>query len=170
VAATGSSLLTLHGIGPSGAARLLGDVGDIARFAGKDRFASWNGAVPLEAYSGDHNRHRLSRAGNRRINRALHIMAIVALRNDTEGRAYYRRRVAGKPPWKPWGASSADCPTSSTSRCALMRNAWQRVREDTWGRLFNPARLTRSPRPALRNSHFPDPATNELRTGLQTVS
>ena len=30
-AATGSSLLQLHGIGPSGAARLLGDVGDIAR-------------------------------------------------------------------------------------------------------------------------------------------
>jgi hypothetical protein len=35
IAATGSSLLTLHGIGPSGAARLLGDVGDIARFAGQ---------------------------------------------------------------------------------------------------------------------------------------
>ena len=44
VAATGSSLLQVHGIGPSGAARLLGDVGDIARFADKGRFASWNGA------------------------------------------------------------------------------------------------------------------------------
>ena len=39
-------------------------------------------------------RHRLSRAGNRRINRMLHIMAIVQLRHDTEGRAYYRRKVA----------------------------------------------------------------------------
>jgi transposase len=46
VTATGSSLLTLHGIGPSGAARLLGDVGDIARFADKGRFASWNGTAP----------------------------------------------------------------------------------------------------------------------------
>ena len=33
IAATGSSLLELHGIGPSGASRLLGDVGDISRFA-----------------------------------------------------------------------------------------------------------------------------------------
>jgi transposase len=94
VKASGSSLLTLHGIGPSGAARLLGDVGDIARFADKGRFASWNGTAPLDASSGDQVRHRLSRAGNRRINRALHIMAIVALRSDTEGRAYYRRRLA----------------------------------------------------------------------------
>jgi transposase len=36
---------------------------------------------------GQQQRHRLSRAGNRRINRALHIMAIVQLRNPTEGRA-----------------------------------------------------------------------------------
>jgi transposase len=97
--ATGSSLLELHGIGPSGAARLLGDVGDITRFADKARFASWNGTAPIDASSGDQNRHRLSRAGNRRINRVLHIMAIVALRNDTEGRAYYRRKLAaGKTP------------------------------------------------------------------------
>ena len=94
VTATGSSLLTLHGIGPSSAARLLGDVGDIARFADKGRFASWNGTAPLDASNGDQNRHRLSRAGNRRINRVLHIMAIVALRNGTEGPAYYRRKLA----------------------------------------------------------------------------
>jgi transposase len=94
IAATGSSLLQLHGIGPSGAARLLGDVGDITRFADRGRFASWNGTAPIDASSGDQKRHRLSRAGNRRINRTLHIMAIVALRTDTEGRRYYRRKVA----------------------------------------------------------------------------
>jgi transposase len=33
VAAHGSSLTDLYGIGPSGAARLLGDIGDIRRFA-----------------------------------------------------------------------------------------------------------------------------------------
>jgi transposase len=94
IEATGSSLRELSGIGPSGAARLLGDVGDITRFADKARFASWNGTAPLDASSGDQQRHRLSRAGNRRINRVLHIMAVVALRNDTEGRRYYRRKVA----------------------------------------------------------------------------
>src|SRR5215471_21150950 len=38
-----STLLNLPGIGPSGAARLLADVGDIHRFADRNRFASWNG-------------------------------------------------------------------------------------------------------------------------------
>ncbi|AEV85857.1 transposase, IS116/IS110/IS902 family [Actinoplanes sp. SE50] len=99
VEATGSSLQDLHGIGPSGAARLIGDVADINRFASRGHFASWNGTAPIDASSGDQTRHRLSRAGNRRINRTLHIMAVVQLRNDTEGRAYYRRKLAaGKTP------------------------------------------------------------------------
>ena len=92
VAATGTSLLDLHGIGPSGAARLLVEVADITRFPTRDHFASWNGTAPIDASSGDNVRHRLSRAGNRQINRTLHIMATVQLRNDTEGRAYFDRR------------------------------------------------------------------------------
>jgi Transposase IS116/IS110/IS902 family len=87
-------LSQLNGIGPSGAARLLGDIGDISRFRSRAHFACWNGTAPIEASSGDQKRHRLSRTGNRRINRVLHIMAIVQLRHDTPGRAYYRRRVA----------------------------------------------------------------------------
>jgi transposase len=99
VESTGSTLRGLNGIGPSGAARLLGDVGDIRRFATAGHFASWNGTAPIDASSGDQQRHRLSRAGNRRINRVLHIMAVVQLRHDTAGRAYYRRRLAeGKTP------------------------------------------------------------------------
>ena len=78
---TGTSLLDLHGIGPTGAARLLVEVGDITRFPDKAHFASWNGTAPLDASSGDHVRHRLSRKGNRQINRVLHTMARVQLRN-----------------------------------------------------------------------------------------
>ena len=97
VAATGTSLLDLKGIGPSGAARLLVEVGDITRFPDKNHFASWNGTAPIDASSGDHVRHRLSRAGNRQINRVLHIMATVQLRNPTEGRAYFdRKKNSGK--------------------------------------------------------------------------
>ena len=84
--------MDLHGIGPSGAARLLVEVGDITRFPDRDHFASWNGTAPIDASSGDQVRHRLSRAGNRQINRVLHIMATVQLRNPTEGRAYYDRK------------------------------------------------------------------------------
>jgi len=52
-----------------------------------------------QAHAGDQQRHRLSRAGNRRINRVLHIMAVVQLRHDTPGRAYHRCRLTeGKTP------------------------------------------------------------------------
>ena len=109
VAATGTSLMDLNGIGPSGAARLLVEVGDITRFPDRDHFASWNGSTaPIDASSGDQVRHRLSRAGHRQINRTLHIMATVQLRNQTEGRAYYDRR-------------KADCKSSMEAMRALKR-------------------------------------------------
>jgi len=91
---TGTGLLDLHGIGPSGATRLLVEVGDVTRFPTKGHFASWTGTAPIDASSGDNVRHRLSRGGNRQINKALHMMAVVQLRNATEGRAYYDRKVA----------------------------------------------------------------------------
>ena len=84
--------------GPVVAARILADVGDITRFPDRNRFASWTGTA-IDASSGEQIRHRLSRAGNRRMNHVLHIAAIVQLRHDTEGRAYYRRKLAaGKTP------------------------------------------------------------------------
>ena len=88
-----------HGVGPVVAARVLADVGDISRFADRNRFASWTGTAPLDASSGEQNRHRLSRAGNRRMNHMIHIAAVTQIRFNTEGRAYYRRkRAEGKKP------------------------------------------------------------------------
>ena len=94
VAAAGTTLMDLNGIGPSGAARLLVEVGDITRFPDKNHFGSWTGTAPIDASSGDNVRHRLSRGGNRQINRVLHIMATVQLRNPTEGRDYFDRSKA----------------------------------------------------------------------------
>ena len=94
VTARGSHLMDLFGVGPAGAARILCDVGDVARFPDRNHFASWTGTAPLDASSGEQIRHRLSRAGNRRMNHVLHIAAIVQIRHDTEGRAYYRRKLA----------------------------------------------------------------------------
>ena len=91
--------MDLHGIGPAGAARILADVGDVARFGDRNHFASWTGTAPIDASSGEQIRHRLSRAGNRRMNHVLYIAAFVQLRHDTPGRAYYRRKLAaGKTP------------------------------------------------------------------------
>lgn len=99
VLARGSRLMDIHGVGPVVAARILADVGDVTRFADRNRFASWTGTAPLDASSGEQNRHRLSRAGNRRMNHMIHIAAVTQLRLDTEGRAYYRRkRAEGKKP------------------------------------------------------------------------
>nr|WP_254715830.1 IS110 family transposase [Actinomadura sp. NAK00032] len=75
----------------------------MARTAGVDRFrsaaafASYCGVAPLDASSGDVKRHRPSRAGDRRLNCALHIMAITQIRRQTAGRDFYqRKRAEGK--------------------------------------------------------------------------
>ena len=72
---------------------------DVARFADRNRFASWTGTAPLDASSGEQIRHRLSRAGNRKANHVIHIAAVNQIRLDSPGRAYYRRKLAaGKTP------------------------------------------------------------------------
>ncbi|UNM98948.1 IS110 family transposase [Rhodococcus opacus] len=50
-------------------------------------FAGYTGTAPIEAFSGDVVRHRLSRAGDRQPNCALHTMAITQIGRDTPGRA-----------------------------------------------------------------------------------
>src|SRR3954471_1288666 len=94
VKARGSHLMELRGIGPAGAARILADVGDVARFPDRNHVAWWTGTPPIDASSGEHVRHRLSRAGNRRLNHVLHMAAIAQIRLDTEGRTYYRKKLA----------------------------------------------------------------------------
>ncbi len=89
-----TSLTRLFGVGPILAAKIIGRVGTVARFPGKAHFASYTGTAPIEASSGDVLRHRLSRAGNRQLNHALHMIAICQVRHVTEGRAYYRRKLA----------------------------------------------------------------------------
>ena len=64
------------------------------RFATRHQFAAHNGTAPIEASSGEVVRHRLSRAGNRKLNHALHLIAIVQIRHPTAGQAYYRRKLA----------------------------------------------------------------------------
>jgi len=94
VVAAGSRLMDLPGVGPVVAARVLADIGHAARFADRNRFASWTGTAPIEASSGEIVRHRLSRAWNRRMNHVIHIAAATQIRLDTPGRAYYRRKLA----------------------------------------------------------------------------
>ena len=97
VTASGTTLTGLFGVGVVGAARILGEVGDVARFATRHHFATYTGTAPIEASSGEVVRHRLNRGGNRRLNHALHMMAIVHIRFDGPSRDYYlRKRAEGK--------------------------------------------------------------------------
>ena len=85
------------GIGTLNAGKILARVGSIHRFRSAAAFASYTGTAPIEASSGDIVRHRLSRAGDRQLNCALHTVAITQIGRDTPGRAYYqRKRAAGK--------------------------------------------------------------------------
>jgi transposase len=99
VAQANTSLVQLFGVGPVLAATFLGEVGDVRRFPSKHHFAAQTGTAPLEASSGQVVRHRLSRAGDRKLNHALYMMAMVQVRRPSAGQAYYRRkRAEGKSP------------------------------------------------------------------------
>lgn len=81
--------------------------GDLEVGAATDRnhFASWTGTAPIDASPGEQIRHRLSRAGNRRLNHVLYMAAFVQLRHDTAGRAYTGARSAtARPRWRPYAA------------------------------------------------------------------
>jgi transposase len=99
VAESKTTLVELFGVGPVLAATFLGEVGDISRFPSKHHFAAHTGTAPLEASSGQVVRHRLSRAGDRKLNHALYMVAMVQVRRPSAGQAYYRRKLAeGKSP------------------------------------------------------------------------
>ena len=92
-----SAVLDIRGLGAVTTALIIGEVGDVRRFPSKDHFASYTGTAPIDASSGDTVRHRLNRGGNRRLNYALHIAALVQIRFPGPGQDYYqRKRAAGK--------------------------------------------------------------------------
>lgn len=115
VLASGTTVTDVYGIGPICAATIIGHVRDIGRFPTKGHFATYNATAPIEASSAGHSRHRLNPRGNRKVNHALHVAAVTQLRNDTEGRTYYDRKIAeGKSSKESSALSSAGSPTAST--------------------------------------------------------
>ena len=65
----------------------------MTRFPTKGHFASYNATAPIDASSGNHQRHRLNPRGNRKLNYALHIAAVCQLRYPGEGRNYYQKKL-----------------------------------------------------------------------------
>jgi transposase len=125
VAAAGTSLTGLFGVGPVIAAAVIGDVRDVSRFSDRDHFAAYNGTAPVEVSSGPRKVYRLSRRGNRRINHAIHMAAITQIRNPgSEGRAYYDKKLAeGKTPKE--GLRSLKRQISNAMFACLQADAWR---------------------------------------------
>jgi transposase len=95
VQASGTTLTDLYGVGPVLACGIIGHSGDVARFKSRDNYAAYNGTAPVERSSGGRVVHRLSMRGNRQLNHAIHMVAIVQIRNHgTDGRAYFDRKLA----------------------------------------------------------------------------
>jgi transposase len=93
----GHPLLGLPGVGPVITAGLLGEIGDIRRFRSADALAALAGVAPIPASSGQTQRLRLNRGGNRQLNRAFHIIALAQAAHHPPAQAYLaRKRAEGK--------------------------------------------------------------------------
>lgn len=89
-----TGLTDIRGIGPVIAAKIIGHSGNVARFADRNHYASYNGTAPLDASSGEQNRHRLSRLGNRQLNAAIHVIAVCQSSRPCQGRDLYLRKLS----------------------------------------------------------------------------
>ena len=96
----GKLLVTIPGIGPQTAARILAEAGDLDRFDSAGALASYAGLVPALKHSGKRTplSAGISRIGNAKLRRGLYMPALTAVRYNPWLRAFYERLVrAGKP-------------------------------------------------------------------------
>jgi transposase len=87
-------LLAERGCGPLTAAKLIGEIAGADRFATDSKLARTGGAAPIPASSGNTNRHRLDRGGNRQLNCALHRLAVNKAHWCPDTAAYLARKQA----------------------------------------------------------------------------
>ncbi len=97
VAEVAPHLLDEPGFGPLTAAKLLGEIAGIERFATDAKLARAAGVAPIPVSSGKTNRHRLDRGGNRQLNTTIHRIALTRARCHPETKDYIaRKRAKGK--------------------------------------------------------------------------
>jgi transposase len=94
VRALAPELLAEPGVGPIVAAQLIVSWSHKDRVRSEAAFARLAGVAPLPASSGQTIRHRLSRGGDRQLNRAIHTVILHRRQHDPATRDYITRRVA----------------------------------------------------------------------------
>jgi transposase len=87
------TLLALVGVGALTAAKIVAETADVRRFRSKDAYARHNGTAPLPVWSGNTERYRLSRTGNRQLNAAIHRIAVTQMRCHEDAITYLDRRI-----------------------------------------------------------------------------
>jgi len=132
VADLAPSLLALTGCGPLTAAKLVGETAGIGRFRSRAAFARHNGSAPLPVWSGNTERHRLSRTGNRQLNVALHRIAITQLQREGPGRTYLEHRR---------GQGNTKTEAIRALRRRISDEVFRRMRHDEAARAASPSGL-----------------------------
>jgi transposase len=94
VRALAPRLLDEPGVGPIVAAQLIVSWSHKGRVRSEAAFARLAGVAPIPASSGQTTRHRLSRGGDRQLNRALHTVILHRRLHDPTTKAYIERRIA----------------------------------------------------------------------------
>jgi transposase len=94
VSAYAPQLLAERGCGPLTAAKLIGEIAGADRFSTDAKLARTSGTAPIPASTGQTNRHRLDRGGNRQLNCALHRLAVNKANWDPDTAAYLQRKQA----------------------------------------------------------------------------
>lgn len=130
VAELAPSLLDLEGCGGLTAAKIVGETADISRFRSRGAYAMHNGTAPIPVWSGNRERFRLNRGGNRQLNAALHRIAVTQIRLGGRGRAYLEQQMA-----------------ANATKTEALRALRRRVSDEVYRRLGND-HLARSAHPA----------------------
>jgi transposase len=114
------------------AAKLAGEAAGIGRFHSAAAFARHNGSAPLPVWSGNTERHRLSRTGNRQLNTALHRIAITQMRLGGQGTAYIEHR-------RTMGNTKTEAIRALRRR--ISNEVFRRMRDDEASRAVRPSGL-----------------------------
>lgn len=89
------TLAAIHGCGILSAAAIVAEVITVKRFADKHHFSMYAGIAPVPHSSGRHNKVHTNPFGNRRLNRAIHSIALsqIAIKGDPIGKEYYQKKL-----------------------------------------------------------------------------
>jgi hypothetical protein len=179
LAASGTQLAKIPGVGTVTAARILARTSNPTRFANEAAYASYTGTAPVEVASANKQCHRLSRSGDRSLNAAIHIVAVTQARTpSSDGYAYHQRKMAegktsregmrclkrqvAKRLWRtmrtdceerlalPVSASTANCQVRAANQVSSLRLHQGRVRSNAGGSRHAPCSISLFVRRARR--------------------